>query len=221
MTERFRTHAVGATFGVLAVMTAGCGSPSGPSPSGASSGFSAGGTIEIAPAGAIVGTSVTLISRLASDPTGSPLTFAWDFGDGATATGEATTHLYATAGDFFPKVTVSSSEGSWATATVTIRVKSLTARWSGEVDTVPGGVFRGGEGRVSITQDGLDLTGTYQDQGSLKGTISPTGTVTFTVTRAGFAPFTFTGTAGPDVETLVGGASGPDVGNERWSLRRN
>ena len=66
------------------------------------SGFSA-GTIEIAPAGAIVGTAVTLTSRDASDPTGNPLSFAWDFGDGATATGEAATHVYSTAGDFFPR----------------------------------------------------------------------------------------------------------------------
>jgi PKD repeat protein len=172
----------------------------------------------ITPAGAILGTSVTLVSLLASDPTGNPLTFAWDFGDGTTGTGEATTHVYANEGDFFPKVTVTNGEGSfWGTATTALAVKSLTARWSGDMDAV--------HGRVSITQDGLDLTGTYQDDahtsGSVAGTISATGEVTFTVTRAGIAPFTFTGTAGPDVETLVGSASGRDIASERWQLARD
>ena len=203
-------------------MTAGCGSASGSSPSGPSSGFSA-GTIEIAPAGAILGTAVTLTSRLANDPTGNPLSYAWDFGDGATATGEAATHVYSTAGDFFPKVTVSSSEGSSAVATVTIPVRSLTAGWSGDMNRAPGGPSPGGHDRLSITQDGLQLSGTYQDdlyQGRLVGAISATGTVTFTVTNPGLAPFTFTGKAGPDVGTLVGTASGRDLVSGPWALAR-
>ena len=110
MIERFRWQAVRVVVGSLAVIAAGCGSESGLSPAGPSPGFSA-GTIEIAPAGAIVGTSVTLRSLLASDPSGSSLSYDWDFGDGSTAAGEATTHVYATAGDFFAKVTVSNSEG--------------------------------------------------------------------------------------------------------------
>ena len=77
---------------------------------------------------------------------------------------------------------------------------------------------------MSITQDGLDLHGTYQDdsrQGIVEGRISDTGTVTFTVTRPGLAPVTFTGTAGPDVATLVGAANGPDVVDRPWTLARN
>ena len=211
MIERLQSQALRVVVGSLAVIAAGCGSESGLSPAGPSSGLSA-GTIEIAPAGAIVGTSVTLQSRLASDPTGSSLFYSWDFGDGASATGEATTHVYATAGDFFATVTVSSSEGGSAVAALNIPVRSLTARWSGD------------PGRVSITQDGLDLRGTYQDdsrQGTVGGRISETGTVTFTVTSPGLAPVTFTGTAGPDVVTLVGAANGRDVVNRPWTLARD
>ena len=76
MIERFQSQAVRAVIGSLAVIAAGCGSHvralAGQDPP--RSGFSA-GTIEIAPAGAIVGTSVTLKSRLASNPTGSSLSF--------------------------------------------------------------------------------------------------------------------------------------------------
>lgn len=47
------------------------------------------------------------------------------------------------------------------------------------------------------------------------------GSVSFTVTIPGMAPFTFTGTAGPNVATLVGAASGRDVVNGRWALARD
>jgi PKD repeat protein len=211
MVEQFRLQAVRAVVGSLAVIAAGCGSDSGLSPAGPSPVFSA-GTIEIAPAGAIVGTSVTLESRFASDPSGGSMSYHWDFGDGSTATGEAATHVYATAGDFFATVTVSSSEAGSAMTSLHIPVRSLTAQWSE------------GPGRVSITQDGLDLRGTYRDdsrQGTVGGRVSETGTVTFTVTSPGLAPVTFTGTAGPDVATLVGAANGPDVVNRPWTLARN
>jgi hypothetical protein len=211
MIERFRLQGVRAVVGSLAVIAAGCGSDSGMSAAGPSPVFSA-GTIEIAPAGAIVGTLVTLEGRSATDPSGGSLSYHWDFGDGSTATGEQATHVYATAGDFFATLTVSSTEAGSSTTSMHIPVRSLTARWSE------------GQGRVSITQDGLDLRGTYQDdsrQGVVGGRISETGTVTFTVTSPGVSPVTFTGTAGPDVATLVGAANGPDVVDRPWTLARN
>jgi PKD domain len=222
MTERIQWQAVRAVVGSLAVIAAGCGTQSEFSPVGPTVGFSA-GTIAIAPAGAIVGTWVVLESRLASDPAGNSLSYTWDFGDGDSATGEATSHVYATPGDYYATVTVSSSEGGSAVASLHIPVRSLTARWSGDLNGVPGR-SPGRHGRVSITQDGLDLRGTYQDdsrQGVVEGRISDRGTVTFTVTSPGLAPVTFTGTAGPDVVTLVGAANGPDVVDGPWTLARN
>jgi PKD repeat protein len=223
MIERLQSQAIRAAVWSFAVMAAGCGSESGLSPAGPSSGFSA-GTIAIAPAGAIVGTSVTLESRLATDPTGGTLSFVWDFGDGETATGEATTHVYATTGDFYATVTVTNREGSSAVAGLNIPVRSLTDRWSGDLGAVPGGSPPGGYARVSITQDGFALRGTYEDDshhGTVAGRISETGTVTFTVTSAGLAPVTFTGAAGPDVITLVGAANGRDVVDRPWTLARD
>jgi hypothetical protein len=219
MTERIQWHAVRSVVGSLAVIAAGCGTQSEFSPVAPTVGFSA-GTIVIVPAGVIVGTSVILENRLASDPTGDSFSYTWDFGDGDNATGAATSHVYATPGDYYATVTVSSSEGGSAVASLHVPVRSLTARWSG---ALPGGPPAGGNGRVSITQDGLDLQGTYQDdsrQGIVGGRISETGTVTFTVTSPGVAPVTFTGTAGPDVVTLVGAANGPDVVDTPWTLAR-
>jgi hypothetical protein len=120
-------------------------------------------------------------------------------------------HVYDTEGTFFATVTASSEAGSQS-ATATIQVSSLTGRWSGDY------------GRVSITQDGLTLRGRYLDdpkEGIVEGGVTMTGTVTFTVTRPGLDPVTFTGTAGPDVRTLVGTAKGRDAVDRPWKLNRD
>ena len=129
MVERFRLQAVRAVVGSLAVIAAGCGSKAGLSVTGPTSEFAA-GVIEIAPAGANVGTAVTLQSRRALDPTGGPLSYSWDFGDGSTGWGEATTHVYATGGTFMATVTVISIEGGSTRATLNLPVSSLTGRWT-------------------------------------------------------------------------------------------
>jgi PKD domain len=210
--ERFRWRAVRAVVGSLAVIAAGCSSESGLSPAGPTPGFSA-DTIEIAPAGAIVGTSVTLESRIASKTrAGTSFTYYWDFGDGSTVSGgEAISHVYADAGVFVATVTASSSETGSVRATLNIPVRSLTGEWSGDY------------GRVSITQDGLDLRGRYLDdprQGIVEGGVSEAGTVTFTIERPGLAPVTFTGTAGPEVMTLVGVENGRDGVDRPWKFTR-
>jgi PKD domain-containing protein len=218
MRDRSRRKAIGAVVASLAVIAAGCGSESGSSPVGPSEVFSP-GLIEMVPAGAIVHTSVFLQSHIAKVPwhygsnsTGSDLSYSWDFGDGTITTGgESISHVYATEGTFFATVTASSSESGSQQASSNIQVSSLTGRWSGDY------------GRVSITQDGLELRGRYLDdprEGIVEGSISLMGTVTFTVTRPGLDPITFTGTAGPGVTTLVGKATGRDAVDRPWKLTR-
>lgn len=50
------------------------------------------------------------------------LTFAWDFGDGATGTGSSTTHAYSTAGVFTATVTVTDNLGGHVSGTVSVTV---------------------------------------------------------------------------------------------------
>lgn len=57
-----------------------------------------------------------------TDPNGGTLSFAWDFGDGATATGAKPVHDYRTGGTFVAKVTVTSDAGPSAVGLVEIRV---------------------------------------------------------------------------------------------------
>ena len=57
-----------------------------------------------------------------SDPTGDALTYAWDFGDGATSTEAAPTHEYTAVGTFTATLTVTNTSGLTADTTVTISV---------------------------------------------------------------------------------------------------
>ncbi|PRX47279.1 uncharacterized protein DUF1349 [Prauserella shujinwangii] len=62
-------------------------------------------------------------SATAIDPEGDePLTFAWEFGDGATATGAEASHTYTAAGEYEAAVTVTDSTGRHKRVTVPIVV---------------------------------------------------------------------------------------------------
>ncbi|MDA0173823.1 ThuA domain-containing protein [Solirubrobacter taibaiensis] len=67
------------------------------------------------------GTSVAF-SATASDPDGDPITYAWDFGDGANATSAAPAHAFTAPGTYAVKVTVSDGKGGTATATLSVVV---------------------------------------------------------------------------------------------------
>ncbi|HLZ64175.1 MAG TPA: M28 family peptidase [Ktedonosporobacter sp.] len=62
----------------------------------------------------LAGQSLTLDAKTAFDPQnpGSPLTYAWDFGDGSKATGSEISHTYTTPGDYTLTLTASSSTGT-------------------------------------------------------------------------------------------------------------
>ena len=58
-----------------------------------------------------VGQSISLDAMASFDPQGNPLSHAWNFGDGATATGIAVNHVYSAAGSYTLTLTVSSATG--------------------------------------------------------------------------------------------------------------
>jgi hypothetical protein len=99
--------------------------------------------------------------------------------------------------------------------------EDLTGTWYGDIAGLR--PLLGMHARVSLTQNGLDLTGTYEDdehKGAVVGTTTASATVTFTVSDAGVAPFTFTGVVSQDGGYLLGTARGPDLAEWSWVLHR-
>ena len=75
-----------------------------------------------------------------ADSDNDTLTYAWDFGDGGTASTKDAMHAYTAAGAYVAKVTVSDGKGGTASATLGVVVKALN-EVSTPVDvggTVPG-----------------------------------------------------------------------------------
>jgi PKD repeat protein len=62
-----------------------------------------------------LGDTTTLTATIAA---GSNVTYAWDFDDGSTGSGEVVTHVFAQAGTYTVSVTASNSAGSLTTTTV-------------------------------------------------------------------------------------------------------
>ncbi len=57
-----------------------------------------------------------------SDPDGSIVSYAWDFGDGTSGTGVTASHSYAAAGTYGVSVTVTDDQGATNTATTSVTV---------------------------------------------------------------------------------------------------
>ena len=69
------------------------------------------------PYGGAIGTAITFNGSGSSDPQGQALTYAWAFGDGATATGVMPVHAYTQPGNYSVSLTVTNTSGIPANAT--------------------------------------------------------------------------------------------------------
>jgi PKD repeat protein len=76
------------------------------------------------------GLAVTVDGRASSDPDGTIASFAWNFGDGVTASGSTSSHTYAVAGTYTIRLTVTDNKGTTGTTTrsVTVPAGSTVAR---------------------------------------------------------------------------------------------
>jgi len=86
-----------------------------------------------------VGQKVTLDASASADPEGGPLTFVWQFGDGASANGPTTTHAYASPGIFTATLNVTDERG--ASSIISVRV---TVLGNSRGATDPGGLLTAG-----------------------------------------------------------------------------
>ncbi len=91
-----------------------------------------------------VGVAVEFDGSGSSDPDGTIVSYAWDFGDGSTSTDESPTHTYTSAGTFDVTLTVTDDGGATDTDQVTATISA-----SGNLPPVvdPGGPYTGGVGQ--------------------------------------------------------------------------
>lgn len=75
-----------------------------------------------APARAAAGARVAFAGSAPNEPGGTPLTFAWRFSDGATATGQRVHHAFARAGRADAALTVTGPGGCVGTATANVAI---------------------------------------------------------------------------------------------------
>lgn len=83
---------------------------------------------EVTPVKGLPPLTVAFDASGSRDPEEGKLTYAWDFGDGASATGLTNTHTYAKLGKYSAKLTVTDENGGSSTIEKTIRVQNEPPR---------------------------------------------------------------------------------------------
>ncbi len=156
---------------------------------------------------------------------GTPLTYLWNFGDGATGSGIAPSHTYSTSGTFTVSLTVTDARGGSKTATSSVDVEF-------KPNANAGGPYQGSTGQSvqfdgsGSTPTGVTLNYSWDFGDGVTGTgVKPThtyaGAGTFQVTLnvssssgdASSAATTCAVTAGP-----MASAGGPYVGKKNQSI---
>jgi uncharacterized delta-60 repeat protein len=165
------------------------------------------------PAAPKTGESVAFDGSASTDPDGSVVAYAWDFGDGAGGSGASPSHAYAAAGSYTVMLTVTDDDGATASVsrTVTVATRAVQAAFSfspsapstGQAVSFDGSGSSASGGSVSgyswTFGDGASATGAtpshaYAKAGSYTVTLTATGSdggtdsVSHTVTVANRLP---------------------------------
>lgn len=164
------------------------------------------GAISASPSMALMGATVVRFTAAgASDPDSDPLTYAWTFGDGGSATGEAADHVFSAAGSFTVELKVSDGKKT-TSATSQITVKSMAGRWRGQEGSY--------DIEFNLAQSGSSLNGTYSNAFPIytgpgtvtSGTVSDPRSVVIKVAVPagswGITDLTYAGELSEDLNTL-------------------
>ncbi len=167
------------------------------------------------PASGTAPLKVTFDGRASTDTDGTITSYAWTFGDGASAQGQVVSHAYASAGTYIARLTVTDDDGATDSDTVTVTVSApnvaptAVASASPASGTAPLTVTF--DGRASSDSDGTITTyaWSFGDGGSAQGQV-----VAHTYASAGtyIARLTVTDDDGAtDSDTVTVTVSAPNV----------
>lgn len=110
------------------------------------------------------GLSFTFDASGSSDPDGDLLSYAWEFGDGDTASGEIITHSYDEAGSYEVTLTVTDPDGLSDTASEDLEASDDAAPGEGDAAPVLESFLVNGELDIMVAE-GDDLTFTWDLSG--------------------------------------------------------
>lgn len=108
-----------------------------------------------------VGEEVTFDGTNSSD-NGVVTEYAWEFGDGTTASGERVTHTFEEAGEYTVSLAVRDAAGHVDTDSVTVTVTNESSSGSNSGDSGSGSGNDGGDGSTGGTDSGGEANGTVR-----------------------------------------------------------
>ena len=149
-------------------------------PSATAQKISSPGNDTVGGADAMVGTQLGFLVSESWDWNNDPLTFAWDFGDGATGSGESVSHTYTAAGEY--TVVLTAFDG------VLTGTDSLTVSIASGVDT-----------------ESFELPESFVLRAAYPNPFNPATTITYGLPAAKEVRITATDLLGRQVATLVAG----------------
>ncbi|MFD3443753.1 PKD domain-containing protein [Microbacteriaceae bacterium 4G12] len=104
--------------------------------------------------------SLSVDAADSADSDGSIQSYAWDFGDGGSATGVTAVHRYAAAGTYTVRLTVTDDDGSTGTSTSTVTVAPLPPE-----NVAPVASFSAEASELSLA---VDASGSSDSDGSIQ-----------------------------------------------------
>lgn len=105
-----------------------------------------------------VGQAIAFDGSRSAAPDGQSLSFAWDFGDDSTGTGNKPTHTYTKAGKYRATLTVNASRGSSSKATAAVTINGIATADAGGPYTNSVGQSITFDGSKSTAPSGQSLT---------------------------------------------------------------
>jgi PKD repeat protein len=142
--------------------------------------------ISISPGTGTTATTFSFSGSSSTDADGSIVSYAWDFGDGTTASGAAPSKQYATAGSYTVKLTVRDDDGATGVTTVPLTVSpSAAPSVSLSTMTVAGAVQDGSVSQITVNGSPVTFTTGANGTWSVTFGVSARGTYTIAVTASG------------------------------------